>query len=187
MNTKLRSLLAYLLICLLVLTKASLSKEITIIGDSITVGATKYIKRYIPDAVVDAKVGRKFQEAMGRILDLESKGLLKDTVIIALGTNGPFTIDEGLRIIDYLQSSGRQVIFVNVKVPRWWENDVNNTYLELKKLRPSIKVLNWNYIGNMCVSMHMQCFREDGYHLTRTGSDLFARLIYWYGYKADSQ
>jgi hypothetical protein len=165
------------------LTSHVYAKEITIIGDSITVGASKYIKYYIPNAVIDAKVGRKFQEAMDRVIDLERKGLLKDTVIIALGTNGYFSVEEGLRLIDYLQSRGRQVIFVNVKVPRKWENHVNATYLELARLRPSIKVLNWNYLGHMCLSMHMQCFRDDGYHLTNIGSDLFARMIYWYGYR----
>jgi hypothetical protein len=175
-----------LLFCLFISTKASFPKEITIIGDSITLGSIKYIKRYIPNAVVDAKVGRKFQELPERISNLERKGLLRDTVIIALGTNGPFTIDEGLRIIDYLQSSGRQVIFVNVKVPRWWESNVNATYLELKRLRPSIKILDWNYVSRS-VCPHTQCFREDGYHLTNIGSDLFARLIYWYGYREDGQ
>jgi hypothetical protein len=89
-------------------TSHAYAKEITIIGDSITVGASKYIKYYIPNVVIDAKVGRKFQEAMDRVIDLESKGLLKDTVIIALGTNGYFSVEEGLRLIDYLQSRGRQ-------------------------------------------------------------------------------
>jgi len=59
----------YILIHLLLSINISLAKEITIIGDSITVGAKKNIKQYIPNAVVDAKVGRKFQEAMESILD----------------------------------------------------------------------------------------------------------------------
>jgi hypothetical protein len=160
----------------------SYAREITIIGDSITLGASKYIKYYIPDAVIDAKVGRKFQEAMDRVLDLERKGLLKDTVIIALGTNGYFTVEEGLRLIDYLQSIGRQVVFVNVRVPRWWESYVNATYLELKRLRPGIRIIDWNYMSRS-VCVNVQCFRKDGYHLTSAGIDLFVRLIYWYGYR----
>ena len=80
-------MLKKLVFSVLAVINIAFAEEITIIGDSLTVGAEKYIRYYIPNAVIDAKVGRKFQEAMDRILDLESKGLLKDIVVIALGTN----------------------------------------------------------------------------------------------------
>jgi hypothetical protein len=113
-------------------------------------------------------------------VDLERKGLLKDTVIIALGTNGYFTVEEGLRVIDYLQSRGRQVVFVNVKVPRKWESVVNNTYRELSRLR-NVRVLDWKAVAdNICDA---RCFRDDGYHLTNIGAYWFVWLIYWYGYR----
>jgi hypothetical protein len=182
MIKKFLGFLMYFVFSYIFLPAVSYAKGITVIGDSVTLGASKYIKYYIPDAVVDAKVGRKFQEVMGRILDLERKGLLKDTVIIALGTNGPFTVEEGLRVVDYLQSMGRQVVFVNVRVPRWWESYVNATYLELKRVRPSVRIIDWNHVSRSAC-MNVQCFSKDGYHLTSAGIDLFVRLIYWYGYR----
>jgi len=172
--------LIQLFIYLIMMFAFAQAKEITIIGDSITVGASKYIRYYMPDAVIDAKVGRKFQEAIDRVRILERKGLLKDTVIIALGTNGYFTVEEGLRLIDYLQSRGRQVIFVNVKVPRKWESRVNNTYRELSRLR-NVRILNWKAVAdNICDA---RCFRDDGYHLTNIGNYWFVWMIYWYGYR----
>jgi hypothetical protein len=171
-----------LIFSVLAVINIALAEEITIIGDSLTVGAEKYIRYYIPNAVIDAKVGRKFQEAMERVLDLESKGLLKDIVVIALGTNGYFSVEEGLKIIDYLQSRNKKVVFVNAKVPRWWESDVNNTYEELKRLRPNIRIIDWRTISYVICSRNdiPECFRKDGYHLTDMGSNLFSLLIYKY-------
>lgn len=169
------------LLTLLILFKLAFSQEITIIGDSLTVGAQNYIKQQIPDVVIDAKVGRKFQEAMVRIKDLESKGLLGRVVVIALGTNGTFTVEEGLKVIDYLQSKGRKVIFINAKVPRWWESEVNKNYQILKTIRPSVEVIDWyNLSGIICSRSDINCFRPDGYHLTSEGSYIYSYIIYKY-------
>ena len=175
-------MLKKLVFSILAAINITFAEEITIIGDSLTIGAEKYIRYYIPSAVIDAKVGRKFQEAMDRLLDLESKGMLKDIVVIALGTNGSFSVEEGLKVIDYLQSKNKKVFFVNTKVPRWWESEVNNTYEELKRLRPTIKVIDWRTISEVICSRNdiPECFRKDGYHLTDMGSYLFSLLIYKY-------
>ncbi|MGC9007226.1 MAG: acyltransferase, partial [Sulfurihydrogenibium sp.] len=123
----------------------------------------------------------KFQEALPRIKYLESKGLLGKIVVIALGTNGAFSVEEGLEVIDYLQSKGRKVIFVNAKVPRWWESEVNQTYEKLKKLRPFIEVIDWyNLSVVICSSSNVKCFRPDGYHLTPDGSNIYSSIIYRY-------
>lgn len=161
--------------------KISFAQEITIIGDSLILGAQNYLKQQIPDVVIDAKVGRKFQEAMARIKDLEEKGLLGKVVVIALGTNGAFSVEEGLQVIDYLQSKGRKVLFVNAKVPRWWESEVNKTYQVLKSMRPSIEVIDWyNLSSVICSRSDVSCFRPDGYHLTPTGSYIYSYIIYRY-------
>lgn len=170
------------LVLLLLFINTAFSQEITIIGDSLTVGAEKYLRYYFPNSVIDAKVGRKFQETIDRIIDLESKGLLKDVVVVALGTNGNFTVEEGLQVIDYLQRKNKKIIFINAKVPRWWERDVNYTYEELKRLRPNITVIDWKTISEIVCSRNdiKECFRNDGYHLTDTGSHLFSYIIYKY-------
>ncbi len=166
---------------LFLLFKTSFAQEITIIGDSLTVGAQNYLKQQIPDVVIDAKVGRKFQEAMPRIKDLEASGLLGRVVVIALGTNGTFSVEEGLQVIDYLQSKGRKVIFVNTKVPRWWESEVNRTYQILKSIRPSIEVIDWYSLSSViCSRIDVNCFRPDGYHLTSTGSYIYSYIIFRY-------
>ena len=171
-----------LALILFIFFKVSFAQEITIIGDSLTLGSEKYIRQQIPDAVIDAKVGRKFQEAMPVIKELESKGLLGKIVVIALGTNGLFTVEDGLQVIDYLTARQRKVIFVNVKVPRYWESQVNQNYQILKQLRPNIEVIDWNYLSTVLCSRPDigACFRQDGYHLTPVGSYIYSYIIYKY-------
>ncbi len=175
----------FILFVNLVLWEKAISQEkisVTIIGDSLTVGSSDYIKYYLPDAVIDAQVGRKFQEAMERIKVLEYQGLLKDIVVIALGTNGVFNIEEGLEVIDYLSNRNKKVIFINTKVPRWWEEEVNGTYEILKKLRPQIEVIDWKSISEVVCNRSdiPECFRKDGYHLTQVGSYIYSFIIYKY-------
>ena len=178
---KMRKLLFLMLTYLFLSTGFSFAQDVTIIGDSLVIGAQNYLKQQIPDVVIDAKVGRKFQEALPRIKYLESKGLLGKIVVIALGTNGAFSVEEGLEVIDYLQSKGRKVIFVNAKVPRWWESEVNQNYEKLKKLRPFIEVIDWyNLSVVICSRSDIICFKPDGYHLTPEGSYIYSYIIYKY-------
>ncbi|WP_028950996.1 acyltransferase [Sulfurihydrogenibium subterraneum] len=172
----------FLFLTFFIIFKFSFAQEITIIGDSLTVGSEKYLRQQIPDVVIDAKVGRKFQEAMPVIKELESKCLLGKIVVIALGTNGIFTVEEALEVIDYLNTRQRKVIFVNVKVPRYWESQVNQNYQILKQLRPNIEVIDWNYLSTVLCSRPDigACFRQDGYHLTQIGSYIYSYIIYKY-------
>ncbi|SMP03869.1 hypothetical protein SAMN06264868_102159 [Venenivibrio stagnispumantis] len=164
---------------LLVIFNFSIAKEVTIIGDSLSVGATKYLKSFIPDAYIDAKVGRKFQELGNIIPQLEKDGKLKDIVVLELGTNGDFEIEEALNYVDYLLNKGKKVILVNVKVPRWWQDIVNRKLYIINKLRPQTLLLDWYYISNtVCQMQNINCFREDGYHLTDEGSYIFSYYIY---------
>ncbi|MGC8968953.1 MAG: hypothetical protein ACP5JV_11780, partial [Thermus sp.] len=172
-----RRFIVLVLICFSFLFNYSFGVEVSIIGDSLTVGSKDFLKMHIPDAVIDGKVGRKFQEAMERLKYLEAKGLLGKIVVIELGTNGPFTVEEGLKLIDYLQSKNRKVIFVNVKVPKPWEPVVNQTYEKLKELRPSIEVIDWYNLSTVLCPLENKCFRPDGYHLTNQGSAVYSLII----------
>ncbi|MCX7761042.1 MAG: acyltransferase [Hydrogenothermaceae bacterium] len=162
----------------MILTK-SYGEEVVIIGDSLTVGSQKYIKYFIPKAVIDAKVGRKFQEVMDIIKNLEINGNLKDIVVISLATNGEISLQELVYVVDYLSEKGKKVILVNTKVPRRWE-DINNYNIYLAKaLRPHIEVVDWKRISDYYCKTY-QCFRSDGYHLTDVGSYIYSYVIYYY-------
>lgn len=160
-------------------TNIAKAESLTIIGDSITLKAKPYFEQISPttfSVIIDAKKGRKFQDLFERINFLELNSLLKNVVIIALGTNGPFTLYEALNITDYLLNLGKKVFFVNVKVPRVWEDEVNFVLKELKKLRQEIYIIEWNPEYKKLCS-NVTCFKKDGYHLTDEGALIYANFI----------
>lgn len=76
--------------------------SITVIGDSVFLGAAPSFKKLYKNAVIDAKVSRQVVQALDTAKKLQKKGRLGDTVIIALGTNGNFNSATGQKLIDYL-------------------------------------------------------------------------------------
>ena len=93
-------------------TEKPAPKRVTFVGDSIMVAAEPELLKLAPDVVVDAKVGRQLVEAMDILRRLEREGKLYDTVVIGLGSNLPFTVEEGSEVLDFL-GEDRTIYWVN--------------------------------------------------------------------------
>jgi len=64
------------------------SGKVTMIGDSITVGAESYLTKEIPGVTTNAQAGRTWDQGLQV---LKSMGTVGDTVVFALGTNSGVT------------------------------------------------------------------------------------------------
>ncbi|GHU95670.1 acyltransferase [Clostridia bacterium] len=86
------------------------SGGVTIIGDSVCLGAAESLRTNVANCTVDAKVSRQFTAGLKMVQNDISDGTLGEYLIIALGTNGAYTktID---KIIDALPA-GHRLIFV---------------------------------------------------------------------------
>jgi peptidoglycan/LPS O-acetylase OafA/YrhL len=146
--------------------------SITAIGDSVLVMVAPDLQKEFPDIVIDAKVGRQMNDASAVIQRLKAEGKLGDTVIIELGTNGP--IDQK-QLDSLIASLGTQkkIIFVNVRVPRPWENEVNSVLGEAAVSSPRITLVNW-YDESIGKESY---FYSDGIHPNPEGSQAYASLI----------
>ncbi|WDL95493.1 acyltransferase family protein [Alicyclobacillus sp. ALC3] len=156
-------------------TKTTQSRSgvgITAIGDSIMIDATPYLKQLFPGIVVDAKIGRQMIHAQTVVNTLKSEGELGNRVIIELGTNGPFTEQQ---LISLLNSLGpvKQVVLVNTRVPRPWETDVNQVLAKVASTYPNTTLVNW-YAASAGKNSY---FYPDGVHLNPVGASYFASLI----------
>ncbi len=147
----------------------SLNSEIFIIGDSVILGASNYIKKYIPNAYIDAKVGRQFNEVESIINDEKVKSCKK--VIIALGNNGYIKRSELENILDKLQN--KEVYLVTVKVPKPWQNEVNNLFKQAASERSNVHVVDWYSVSKDKEDM----FVKDKVHLNSKGAKLYVSLI----------
>lgn len=85
---------------------------VTVIGDSVALGAQATLMKNIPDCYVDAGVSRQIKAGYDVLIDLQEKEELREYVVIALGTNGHHNFaDLMTQIIDGL-NSGHRLIFV---------------------------------------------------------------------------
>ena len=152
---------------------------VTVIGDSVPLGAQAAMIKLIPNCYVDAVVSRPVSAGHGIVMDLISRGELREYVVIALGTNGASNYESLLsRIIDDLPS-GHRLIFVTPFDGRSNENSriLNNTAAWMRGL-PSqynfITIADWNSL----ISPQANILAGDRVHMGgQTSMDLYANMV----------
>ncbi|TDY42591.1 peptidoglycan-N-acetylmuramate O-acetyltransferase [Alicyclobacillus sacchari] len=145
---------------------------VSAIGDSVMVDATPYLQKLLPGIVCDGMVGRQMYQAPEAVAQLKAKGELGDIVIIELGTNGPFSKSQ---LVSLLQSLGpvKRIILVNTRVPRPWQNVVNQTLAQVAQTFPHTELVDWYQAS----AGHSAYFYEDGVHLNPQGAAFYASLL----------
>ena len=147
--------------------------KVTFVGDSILLGAAAPLTEVFPLATIDGKVGRQLSQSGEVILGLIDNGGMNDIVVLVLGSNGPFTEEQ----LDALmkQIGDRQVYLINTKVPREWQDGVNEmlkNYADKSK-KDNFHMIDWKSF----IDQHPELLYEDGTHPTPEGSEQFAKLI----------
>ncbi len=148
----------------------SLGESVTVIGDSVALGALADLQAMLPGAVIDAEVGRQFWTAPEVITRLAQQGALGDLVVVTLGANGTFTTAQFEELMAAL--GDRTVIVVTVTVPRRWEADVNGA-LARQAANRGLGLVDWNAVSGGVA----EYFSADGVHLTASGRTAYASLI----------
>ena len=146
--------------------------EITVIGDSVMVGVEPYLAELMPGITVDAKISRQLHKAPEVVSELENAGNLRRIVVIALGTNGPFSDDQLMELLGVLESA-EKIIFINTRVPRRWETAVNETFERVLGAYGNVTLIDWYQESRG----HNEYFYDDGIHLRPTGAKVYSSLI----------
>jgi hypothetical protein len=146
--------------------------RVTGLGDSVLLEAKATLEQRLPDAAVDAVVGRQFKELLGVATSLRDSGRLGQEVILQLGNNGPVTASQFDDIMDVLRGAKR-VVVINVKVPRPWEGPNNAVLADGVGRWPNAVLVDWHKQG----AAHPELFADDGTHMGPTGVSIFVELI----------
>ncbi len=151
---------------------------ITIIGDSITVRSTPDLKQLLPNADINAQVGRQWETGIGVLQQIKNSGNLKNILVFALGTNGPITSADVETVLNI--ASGKKVIFVTIfglGNHLSWMDSVNNVLNSEASRHNQITIADWKSL----VSSHTDWIdTSDGLdvHPTiPTGTQNYAKLI----------
>lgn len=148
-------------------------KDISVIGDSVFLGASPSFKELYKDAVIDAKVSRQVSQALDIAKELDKNGNLHSTVIISLGTNGNFNETTGQELIDYLGPE-RTIYWINAYGKKLdIQDDVNKTINKLADGNDNVHVISWAKKAKK----HSDWFYQDGIHLNKEGQEGFAEFV----------
>ncbi|QAY67051.1 acyltransferase family protein [Paenibacillus protaetiae] len=147
-------------------------KKVTAIGDSIMIDIEPYLSKMLPGIRIDGKIGRQFREAQDIVDGLAKDGKLGNEVIIGLGSNGAFTQKQLNKLLDSL-SGVDQVLLVNTRVPRDWQDTVNEMLADTAKKYDNVQLVDW-YSASEGMDSY---FAKDGVHLNKSGSAAYASLV----------
>jgi peptidoglycan/LPS O-acetylase OafA/YrhL len=147
--------------------------KVLAIGDSVMLGARKFLSSPDAEVEIDAAVGRTPPLTLALLKQRaeQLKGL--DVVIIHLGNNGPFQSEQFDRMVEML-SAVPHVVFVTAKVPRRLGVYNNRTIREGVQRHPRVALLDWFEASKD----HSDWFKEDGLHLRERGASVYARLLH---------
>jgi len=156
---------------------------VTVIGDSVSLGAGTILTKTIPNCYIDAVVSRPVSAGPGILADLQNSGKLGEYVVIALGTNGTYDYAKYLtQIIDALEP-GHRLIFVTPFDGRSNKNSkaVNKTaewIRELPNQYDFITIAEWHDL----IKTHISLLAGDKVHMggqksMRLYTDCIAKAI----------
>jgi hypothetical protein len=142
------------------------------IGDSVMLGARKFLRSEQAQVEVDAEVGRTPLTTLALLKRRKVQHALGDVVIIHLGNNGPFQHEQFDQMMELL-GDVPHVAFVTAKVPRRLGVFNNRTIREGVTRHPRAALIDWF----AAAQGHDKWFREDGLHLRESGATEYARLL----------
>ena len=147
--------------------------DVSMVGDSVMLGALTALQDALPGCTVDAKVSRQLWDAYAVLDALESSGTLGGTVVLALGTNGPFSVEEGQGIIDRL-GTDRKIYWVTAfGTSLSWQEQSNDSIRAIAARNRNVTIIDWSALA----AEHTDWLYSDGIHLQGEGQQAYAAMI----------
>ncbi|MDR3305748.1 MAG: acyltransferase [Clostridiales Family XIII bacterium] len=147
--------------------------NITLIGDSVALGAAAQIQETLGSVLVDAVESRNMGAAPGLVEQYENSGTLGEYVVVALATNVQnFTIDKIYETIEVLPK-GRRIIFVT-PYGKDYMVEMAEFIRTLPDEYPFVTVADWD----AAIRDHRELLAPDGLHMhTADSKQIFANCV----------
>jgi hypothetical protein len=147
--------------------------EVTIIGDSLTVGAMPEIKKVLASASIDAEVGRGMGVGFSLMKRRIEIGSIDDVIVIALANNiGQDSISKTEDVIENI-GDGRRLIFVTGHGLQNME-PLNKFIRKLPDEYPFITVADWDE----AITPNTNLLAGDGIHVYNSKANvIYAETI----------
>ena len=149
------------------------SVQFTAIGDSVMLGAAPALKEMFPDSIISAAESRQVRETETIAAELDAKGELMETVIIALGANGSFSKKQGQALLDSFGQDCTLYWVAPYGKNLYWKDSTLEILRELESENENLTVLNWPEEAEQ----HSDWFYDDGMHLNASGQKGYAQFL----------
>jgi len=125
----------------------ALPEGVTVIGDSVCLGAVAALEETIPNCTVDALGSRQLWQGYTLMMELQEKGLLREYVVISLGTNINGNVFAYIdKMIEDIRP-GYRLLFVTPYNGQLGESSVSYKTMEymrtLPDIYPFVTVADW--------------------------------------------
>jgi hypothetical protein len=146
-------------------------KQVTVIGDSVTLASADPLLKSLKGAYVDAEVSRFLSDAPKIMRKLKKKDDLRDFVVVALATNSTAREKD---IESILKVAGkRKVVFVTGHAERSWIKDTNKMLKDVAKEHDNVVVADWS----KAIKKHEKELARDGIHPGPKGAKRYAKVV----------
>ncbi len=146
--------------------------DVTIIGDSVPKDAADDITAAFPNALFDCKISRQMSAGTELLADYVSQGVVGNTVICCLGSNGPLT-EADLDAFVAAAGTGRTVWFVNNRMPDDWQDANNELFAGYVESHDGVRLIDWYGYSEG----HDDWFWDDGEHVRPEGAAAYTRML----------
>jgi peptidoglycan/LPS O-acetylase OafA/YrhL len=146
--------------------------QLTVVGDSVALGARSALERGIDGAAVYATVGWQAADILKILERIRAAGELQPKVLIHLGTNGYISERQLRAMLDMLRDRER-VLVMNSRVPRRWMAANNRLLATLVPQYPNAVLVDWHSLSDG----RPEFFVQDGVHLTGSGMRAFVGAV----------
>ncbi|MBQ9068077.1 MAG: acyltransferase [Eggerthellaceae bacterium] len=146
--------------------------DVVFIGDSVSLGANEQLNEKFPHGMIDTEGNRQYYQGIEVLQGYLDKGVVGDTVVMSMSTNGYAEPEELNQVMD-MCGTERTVWFVNIRVPDERCDPNNQAIQECVDSHANARLIDWYGAS----AGHDDWFIEDGIHLTWEGRDAFANLV----------
>ncbi|MEL5848907.1 MAG: acyltransferase [Candidatus Igneacidithiobacillus chanchocoensis] len=146
---------------------------VIMIGDSIITGWSGYFAKVFPNAFIDGRVGRQFSAILPiwqTLQQCHTTSGVRD-VVVELGTNGEVSPQD---MQEFLQMAGnRQIYLVVPEMPRSWEHEVQQLYIQTAAEHPNVHLVRWDLLS----ANHPSYYWTDRVHPNWQGIQVMVQAI----------
>jgi hypothetical protein len=147
------------------------SDGVLAIGDSVMLAAAPALQHRLgPRVRVDAAVGRQITDIADRLDAYRRARAMPPNVVLQIGDNGPVWYADLMRLKQALRGV-RDVIFVNVRVPRSWQDEANSAVAQFVHRWRHAHIADWYSVSGTPGILW------DGLHPDAQGSRLYADVV----------